>query len=451
VFFGCRQAEGYQRLIGLEEGELFFRLERNGRAMFVNASGLKLDIDRPIDGSCFDVRDYFCSAVPPAIYLKWAFQEQCWSSRQINASLIVDDPPLKGRYGFFDFRAVLEQMRRHDFATTIAFIPWNWQRTSSAVTKIFLNNIDRYSLVAHGCDHTANEFGTRSIDVLNQKVKTAKQRMWLHRERTGLAIDPVMVFPQGVFSPEALEVLKLNNFIAAVNSDVNPYARVTPNTELGELWNMSVMKYCTFPIFTRRYMTDGIENFAFDAFLGKPCLVAAHHLDFRDEGRELAAFVGALNSLKCRMRWRGLGDTIRRSYYRRGNRDGMGCAQMFANELIIENCEDAAQSLWVIKKECSPEAVAGVRSNGVESEWGYKDGLLEFRIEVPPRGASEVKVEYVDVLVGSTSGEALGYRVNAWVRRFLSEVRDNYVCTSGFLNRCEIKGRGLLRWRGSSD
>jgi hypothetical protein len=37
-----------------------------------------------------------------------------------------------------------------------------------------------------------------------------------------------MVFPQGVFTPEALYVLKCNNFTAAVNTEVNPFGPAAP-------------------------------------------------------------------------------------------------------------------------------------------------------------------------------------------------------------------------------
>src|SRR5256885_9394394 len=74
------------------------------------------------------------------------------------------------------------------------------------------------------------------------------------------------------------------------------------------------MKYGAFPIFTRRYFHHGIENFAFDKLLGKPCLIVAHHEIFKDEGRDLVEFIGKLNSLNGNLHWRPLGNALGRSF-----------------------------------------------------------------------------------------------------------------------------------------
>ena len=48
-------------------------------------------------------------------------------------------------------------------------------------------------------------------------------------------------------------------------------------------WEVASMKHSSFPIFTRRYPMQGVENFAFDILLGKPCLGGIHH-HFRQNG-----------------------------------------------------------------------------------------------------------------------------------------------------------------------
>ena len=97
------------------------------------------------------------------------------------------------------------------------------------------------------------------------------------------------------------------------------------------------MKYGSFPIFTRRYLTHGVENFAFDGLLGKPCLVVAHHDVFRDHGRKLTEFMTSLNTLHWNLRWRSLGDVIRRSFRTHKLANGANLVRMFANNLTMEN------------------------------------------------------------------------------------------------------------------
>jgi hypothetical protein len=52
---------------------------------------------------------------------------------------------------------------------------------------------------------------------------------------------------------------------------------------------VAILRYGQFPIYTRRYMHHGIENFAFDGLLRKPCFLVGHHELLRDHGKK---FVG---------------------------------------------------------------------------------------------------------------------------------------------------------------
>ena len=129
-YFGFQQqAEGRQSIIAANYGEIFVSVIRSGVQFFLNACSETIDIGAAAQ-KYFDVKEHFCSAVPIAMYLKWAFADICWTGAEIRACLIVDDPLLKPRYGFLRFSDALELMDSHNFTTTIAFIPWNWRRTN---------------------------------------------------------------------------------------------------------------------------------------------------------------------------------------------------------------------------------------------------------------------------------------------------------------------------------
>ena len=93
-----------------------------------------------------------------------------------------------------------------------------------------------------------------------------------------------MIFPQGVFSSVCPAVLKRNGFLAAVNTETVPVDSDNARTKISDLWDVAIMSYQGFPIFTRRYSFHGLENFAFDLLLGKPCLIVCHHDFFKDDG-----------------------------------------------------------------------------------------------------------------------------------------------------------------------
>ena len=58
-------------------------------------------------------------------------------------------------------------------------------------------------------------------DELRAIASEAVRRMSLHEQRTGLAHDHVMVFPQGIFSEQAILELKRATFSAVVNTEVH--------------------------------------------------------------------------------------------------------------------------------------------------------------------------------------------------------------------------------------
>jgi hypothetical protein len=69
-------------------------------------------------------------------------------------------------------------------------------------------------------------------------------------------------------------------------------------------------------------MLHGIENFACDGLLGKPCFLVGHRELLRDHGKALSDFIARLSALHWNLRWRTVGDAVIRSY-RMQRRDGM--------------------------------------------------------------------------------------------------------------------------------
>ena len=433
-------------LIASGDRDVFVNVSAGGTTTFLSAAAIGPDLGRPVPGNFLDVKDWFCAAVPPVLYLRWAFRDVGWASPEINASLVVDDPLLTARYGFLGYEDLVGLMDRHGFSTTVAFIPWNWRRTRPAVAELFRQHPTELSLAIHGSDHTGDEFGTSSVATLNGKVKTASRRMEGHRRRTGLDHARVMVFPQGVFSVEAARVLKLNGFVAAVNTEVSPVG--TTHTEIAELWNTAITKYGTFPIFTRRPITHGLENFAFDAVLGKPCLIVAHHDTFRDGAGELIAAIAGLNRLKPSLRWRPLDDTLRRSFRSRRNADGTIGVEMFGHALRLENPAATAETFLVTKRECDLGHVRRVTHDREPIAWTADGGRMRFHVRVPANGTAAVRVEFTDVLGDRAPAPTISYRAKAGLRRFLSEVRDNHVSTSNLLSWAATTIRHSARVEG---
>src|SRR5207245_7086911 len=137
-------------IISRGDGTVFWKLEYKVVPVFLSTSREIIDIDAELASQNFDVREHFLSAVPLVLYVKWAFADTCWNAPETNACLVIDDPVLKPTHGFVNFQELLSLMKRHRFSTNIAFIPWNWRRSTPKVVRLLRENHQNYSVSVHG-------------------------------------------------------------------------------------------------------------------------------------------------------------------------------------------------------------------------------------------------------------------------------------------------------------
>jgi hypothetical protein len=422
-------------IITLGDGAVFLTLEYKGVPVFLSTSREIIDIDAELASQNFDVREHFLSAVPLVLYIKWAFAETCWNAPQANACLVIDDPLLKPTHGFVDFEELLSLMKQHNFSTNIAFIPWNWRRSAPEVVRLFRENPKCYSLSVHGCDHTQAEFGSSNRQRLYWKAEQAAERMNHHRSMTGIHHDPVIVFPQGIFSEAAMSVLKHTDLIGAVNNDVVSADPCPRTITISDVWDIAVMRY-TFPLFTRRYPWEGIENFAFDALLGKPAIAVIHHDYCSDHGARLVNFVKQVNALQCAPTWRNLGDVVRRSCRQREDSPGAMEVEMYGTELRIENRSDQPKRFLIRRRECEPSAIQRISTDAQKIAWRQVNGRINFEIDLNSDESRVIKIKFHDFVGKQGNGDNLPYRFKTMLRRYLCEMRDNYVVPM----RCRFAG-----------
>jgi len=414
-----------------KNGAAFAKLNFKNVPVFLSTTRV-IDIHCRLNSRNFDIRDHFLSAAPVVMFVKWAFPETCFQPEETSACLIIDDPPLKPRYGFLNFQTLNDLMARCHFTSSVAFIPWNWRRSDSRIIELFRNNPDRFSISVHGCDHTQAEFGIQNGGRLHWKVDCATRRMKRHESRTGLTHDSVMVFPQGVFSETAMRALKGSNFVGVVNSEVISVGPEPGTIRISDFWNVAVMNYHSFPIFTRRYPWQGLENFAFDILLGKPCIAVVHHNDCHDDCRHVAGFMETLNRLNARLVWRSLGDVVRRSFRRRELSANVAEIDMFGKELLLENSGNQKKYFCVRKTESAPEQIKEVRAGNRTMAWTTIRSGVAFQTEVEPHSRQMIRIVYHEFSQNGFPGENLPHRFNAALRRYLCEFRDNYVMRKSF-------------------
>jgi hypothetical protein len=413
----------------------FLKIVYNGVSVHLSTSPEIVDISAEMKGRNFDVREHVLSAVPIVLYVNWAFAKTCWRAPEANACLVIDDLLLKPSYGFVDYQELLNLMECHRFSTNIAFIPWNWRRSDPKVVRLFKSHPDKYSLSIHGCDHIAAEFGIHDRQRLSWKARQAVERMSGHESKTGLRHDRIMVFPQGVFSAAAMGVLKDTNFTAAVNTEVISTDPKPPAIRICDVWDVAVMSYASFPIFTRRYPSQGIENFAFDLLLGKPCIVVTHHDFFGDGYKQLVDFITGLNALAVPLSWRSLGDVVSRSCRQRELASQKMAIEMYGTVLRVENHSDQQKQFLIRKREPTPSAIKEILADSRLIAWNSSGDYIDFKIELNGGQNTTIAINYLDLTGNGQSRDDVSYRAKTMVRRYLCEARDNYVMRSKVLSR----------------
>ena len=156
------------------------------------------------------------------MFLRRQYGNGCWRAPAPRALFVIDDPFLHPTYGFVNYRSLVESMEKHHFATSIAFIPWNYKRTRPPVAKLFQSHPACLSLCVHGCDHTKGEFATSDERKIRYLLASCLRQLEHHQRSFSVPFDEVMVFPQGAFSQAAMRVLSQSRFVAAINTTAQP-------------------------------------------------------------------------------------------------------------------------------------------------------------------------------------------------------------------------------------
>jgi hypothetical protein len=406
------------------DGRPFAASLRGDQTTMVFIAGQEIaDLDTAVGDT--PMAEYFSRFVPYAMALRYLAGDGCWRPVQAHAAVIIDDPLLRTRYGFLNFESLRRRTERHNFHAAIAFIPHNFRRSSPAIGRLFRENPGRLSICFHGNDHTQAEFASADRELLNLLLRVATRRMDLHQTRTRLICDPVMVFPQGKFSIEAMEALRKHNFYAAVNTVPHPVHDPAPLT-LGELAQPAVLRYGGFPLFLRSSVGKiRPEDIAFNVFFGRPVLIVEHHQDFEHEER-LIALVEEINSIVPGIQWSNLATVVSHSVLRRRTPDGRQEIRAFAATIAISNdaVMDAGCSVeWTSSFDSG--ALTGVVAAG--SPCNFERTGNSIRVATALAAGQSMMLSLVHT--ASCSGRTLDmkWKMKAFLRRRLSEFRDNYL------------------------
>jgi hypothetical protein len=423
-----------QRIIGIRnpqsEFPVFIKTSAQQREVFV-ACNTSSDVSSP-DGEARV--NTFLRIAPAMMFVRYSAGEQGWHTLHHYANLTIDDPWLRQPYGYVDYASLSEQMERHRFHTTIAFIPWNYDRSAPEVVALFHKHPDRFSIAIHGDNHDHKEFTdyrSKPLPVQTADLKQSLARMEKFRALTGIEYDQVMIFPHSIPPEKTLEELKTYNYLATVNSNNVPQGESVPSSSSFVLRPVtlsfgafaSIARYSIAAPVTRAFV-------AVNEYLDNPLFFYGHSDDFASGIEAFNGVADQVNKIGADTQWRSVGEIVKHFYLVRLREDSNYDVMAFANNVCLDNVVGRDATFYLQKQESGPQAIKSVVVDGQPYAYHIENGYLNASVPVPAGSTRCIALEYQnDLELASISASKRSPVV--YLLREASDFRDIYLAKSG--------------------
>jgi hypothetical protein len=383
--------------------------------------------DSAVESGAESMETGFAEIAPVMMFVKYCAGERGWHAVHHYANLTIDDPWLREPYGDLSYKDLLKEMEKHDFHTTIAFIPWNYDRSEAEVVSLFRNHPERFSICIHGDNHDHKEFedlGAKPLSVQLSALKQSLARMEQFRRLTGVPYDKVFVFPHSIGTEAILEELKAYNFIATINSSNVPMDRPRPPTPLFDLRPVT-LSFADFPSISRNAAAMPNPNgfLAINEFLDNPLFFYTHHDFFANGIDAFDSMADDVNRLEPNIRWRSVGDIVKHLYLVRLRDDSNYDVLSFSRSVDLDNTSGRGLVFYVKKPESGSQAITSVSVDGQHYPFQLEGGNLNLTVPVPAGGVRSIEIHYkndFDLTSISTSTSTL----RIYLVRKASDYRD---------------------------
>ncbi|WP_263357922.1 hypothetical protein [Acidicapsa ligni] len=380
-------------------------------------------------GQPWGMAQAFSSLAPLIIFISQGAGDYAWHLDAHYANLTIDDPWLTEPYGNLSYSDLLAQMQLHKFHTTIAFVPWNFDRSDPKIVSLFRNNPGYFSISMHGNNHTHREFGNLADNPLSKQVEDMKQgvaRMDKFTQTSGIHYDRVMVFPHGVAPQATFAALKSYGFLSTANSLDVPLDSSFPKSSLFILRPYTTA-YARFLSLSRYSVEAPISHvdLAIQTFLGNPILLYGHEAFFRSGSEAFNPIADTLNHMQPDTQWTSLGNISRHMYLLRQRVDGDFDVRMLSNEMTLTNATPRDTTYIVAMASADSASISSVMINGAP---GAINTAAEptLRIDIPSHQSRTIVVNYSNS-VNPTTQDLRRKTLHSYILRQISDFRDMYL------------------------
>jgi hypothetical protein len=364
----------------------------------------------------------FIALLPLIQLLRCVSDYETWSRPSIRAAFLFDDPNLhRPSYGHIRFAELAAHARLHRYHVAFGTIPLDCWYADPRAVGTFMSARCSMSLVIHGNDHSFQEFAlphspSNAVAVIAQ----AFERIGRFEEKTGLAVDRVMVPPHGLCSDEML------NAMLGVGVEALCRARgwwsEWPNDRLRTAhWHMADAAPSGGPIIGRLHLHHPAlqEEALLTLFLDQPLVLYGHHYDVSSGYGVLARTAEWVHGLGL-VTWHSLGRLARTNYVSRIEPEGVLRIRSYTRSFSVAVPEHVERVLVEVPWH---EAIALDRfvSRDGEHELSVVNGVALAEIPVAPGRQLDLRLERT----GDVSPAPLPpVTPRAVTRRAVAETRD---------------------------
>ncbi|MGB7603118.1 MAG: hypothetical protein WBM24_22645 [Candidatus Sulfotelmatobacter sp.] len=428
-YFTSANSSLVKRIVSLHNGTevapVFLEVEPSQQRIFLLCK--KRPAQSEAAGAAENTETVFAEIAPVMIFAKYCAGDQGWHALHHDSNLTIDDPWLREPYGHLDYKDLLTEMERHNFHTTIAFIPWNYDRSKQSVVALFRAHPERFSICVHGDNHDHKEFDDYESKSLSLQIAALRQsmaRMDKFQALTGIPYDKVFVFPHNIGSERILEQLKTYNFDATVNSLSVPMDRSRPESSLFTLRPVT-LSFGDFPSIARygAAMPNPTTFIAINEFLDNPIFFYGHQDLFANGIGAFDRVADDVNRIEPDTRWRSLGDMAKHLYLVRLRDDTSYDVLTFSSSIDLDNTSGRNSVFYIQKPESDSSAIASVSVEGRPVPFKFGGGVLRLSVAIPAGESRTVLIRYKnDLDLASVSIAKSSPRVYAL--RMISDFRD---------------------------
>jgi len=410
---------------------VFVRTTIKGQSVFFATAQQHTDI--PVEADPYRQQPLFAAIAAPMMFLRYAGGNKVWHSPGDYANLTIDDLWLREPYGHVNYEKLLHQAQQHNFHATVAFIPWNFDRSQPAVVSLFRAHPDRLSISIHGNNHIHQEFGPFKEHPLNAQVEDIDQglaRMERFKKLTGIPYDAVMVFPHSISPQATFAALKRANFLATANSlNVPSDATAPASTEFA--LRTGTLHFATFPSLRRYSAENDIPRpqLAIDAFLGNPMLFYVHESFFSSGIDAFNRTADTVNQIQPDAQWRNLGDIVQHLYLEKLRDDGNIDIRSYSGSIQIKNNHPHLTDFYIEKEEDFSSPLV-VLVDGRPYPFQKNGRMLQLTLPISSGSTRLVEIRYGnEINLAGIDISRHSPRIAAI--RYLSDFRDNAVSDTG--------------------